>query len=113
MSGMIAPLYIARIFGDSRIVYLASDVDAIKEDADTLRGYIDTHGETPAMTWSNREHWKKRAERAEARCSALVKALSNLHALVKGECPSLLNEDSGGDANLDMEIDAALKGSTP
>jgi hypothetical protein len=34
--------------------------------------------------------------------------LRDLHALVKGECPSLLNEDSGGDADLDLRIKAAL-----
>ncbi len=42
------------------------DVVAMESDAQTLRGYINTYGETPAMTWSNREHWKNRAERAEA-----------------------------------------------
>lgn len=35
---------------------------------------------------------------------ALVAALSDLHTLVWGECPSLLNEDSGGDAQLDLRI---------
>jgi hypothetical protein len=39
----------------------------------------------------------------------LVGTLSELRALVKGECPSLLNEDSGGGAKLDMRIDAALQ----
>jgi hypothetical protein len=38
----------------------------------------------------------------------LVKALSDLYAVVKGECPSLLNEDSGGDARLDLEIQGVL-----
>ena len=45
---------------------LAADVEDLESDAQTLRGYINTYGETPAMTWSNREHWKKRAERAES-----------------------------------------------
>ena len=34
----------------------------------------------------------------------LVEALRELYAQVKGECPSLLNEDSGGDGMLDIEI---------
>lgn len=34
--------------------------------------------------------------------------LSELTALVKGECPSLLNEDSGGNGLLEMEISKAL-----
>lgn len=37
-----------------------------------------------------------------------VEALRNLHALALGECPSLLNEDSGGDAKLAMEIEEIL-----
>lgn len=39
---------------------------------------------------------------------ALVDALTELHAQVRGECPSLLNEDSGGDARLSMEIERLL-----
>jgi hypothetical protein len=39
---------------------------------------------------------------------ALVKALTELYAMVKGECPSLLNEDSGGNPRLDLEIQGAL-----
>lgn len=38
----------------------------------------------------------------------LRELLRELHALVQGECPSLLNEDSGGDAALASHIDAAL-----
>lgn len=38
----------------------------------------------------------------------LVEALEELYAIVRGECPSLLNEDSGGSASLDMQIAAAL-----
>ena len=34
--------------------------------------------------------------------------LAELYALVCGEAPSLLNEDSGGDARLDMAIESAL-----
>lgn len=44
-----------------------------------------------------------RAER-----DALRAALTELAAMVRGECPSLLDEDSGGNAQLAMEIDAAL-----
>jgi len=34
--------------------------------------------------------------------------LAELHALVKGECPSLLNEDSGGNGELALAIEDAL-----
>jgi hypothetical protein len=39
---------------------------------------------------------------------AAVDSLEELHAMVWGECPSLLNEDSGGCERLDSEIRAAL-----
>lgn len=35
--------------------------------------------------------------------------LGELRAVVRGECPSLLNEDSGGDAELDCNIDNAIQ----
>ena len=38
----------------------------------------------------------------------LLRALEELVAMVRGECPSLLNEDSGGNARLDLAIDAAI-----
>lgn len=38
----------------------------------------------------------------------LLKALKNLYCLVQGECPSLLDEDSGGSAHLDIEISDAI-----
>lgn len=44
----------------------------------------------------------------EARCATLTAALEELYATVKGECPSLLNEDSGGSAQLDAQVSAAL-----
>lgn len=44
----------------------------------------------------------------ESQCQRMRDALEELHAQVKGECPSLLNEDSGGDAELDIEIQELL-----
>lgn len=43
------------------------------------------------------------------RIAALQMHLGELHALVWGECPSLLNEDSGGNSRLDGDIVEALK----
>lgn len=40
-------------------------------------------------------------------------ALRELHAMVWGECPSLLNEDSGGSARLDLKIRALLEEAAP
>jgi hypothetical protein len=36
-------------------------------------------------------------------------ALAELYATVVGECPSLLNEDSGGNSRLALEIEDLLK----
>lgn len=38
----------------------------------------------------------------------LAEALRELVALANGECPSLLNEDSGGDSKLDLEIASVI-----
>jgi len=38
----------------------------------------------------------------------LSSLLEELYALVNGECPSLLNEDSGGNSRLDLEIKEAI-----
>lgn len=54
-----------------------------------------------------------RTETAEARVKVLEEALRELYAMIKGECPSLLNEDSGGNARLDMAIESALSPSNP
>ena len=43
-----------------------------------------------------------------AREKSLTLALEELAAQVRGECPSLLNEDSGGDGELSVEIDDLL-----
>lgn len=51
-----------------------------------------------------RENAEQRQEIARLR-----EALRELHAVVNGECPSLLNEDSGGDARLALEIEELLK----
>jgi aminoglycoside phosphotransferase len=58
-----------------------------------------------------RDTWKANCAEAirqlaeeEQRARALAAALKDLHAMVWGECPSLLNEDSGGDAELDTRI---------
>lgn len=50
-----------------------------------------------------REIERLRAERDEA-----VELLRELVALVHGECPSLLDEDRGGDVRLALHIDAFL-----
>lgn len=51
---------------------------------------------------------RQRIEELEKQNAALREALRELHAVVCGECPSLLDEDSGGDARLALQIEEAL-----
>ncbi len=44
----------------------------------------------------------------EEKCELLTKALTELSALVWGECPSLLDESRGGSSQLAIEIETAL-----
>jgi hypothetical protein len=62
-------------------------------------------------TWSRRipSLEQKRTARVEEALRKTANALENLHAMVWGECPSLLNEDSGGSAHADMAIKDALE----
>ena len=83
--------------------------DGFMEDADTLSAVLpgEEHNET----------WFRTIEHPDARLIAaapdLLEALKELHATVLGECPALLNEDSGGDANLAAKIEAALAKAEP
>lgn len=55
--------------------------------------------------WRNGQHGGHSCkERLIKQRDELLSVLENLHALVWGECPSLLNEDSGGNSALDMDI---------
>jgi len=49
-----------------------------------------------------------RVTELEADVNRIRGLLFELHAIVKGECPSLLDGDSGGNAVLDLDICAAL-----
>jgi hypothetical protein len=68
----------------------------------------------PSMTILEGVNWLVEHEATlRAQHRAAVEALEDLAATVRGECPSLLNEDSGGDAELAMRIDAILAERTP
>lgn len=53
--------------------------------------------------------WKEANDKQAKEIAKLRGVLSELHAQVQGECPSLLNEDSGGDAKLALDIESLLK----
>ena len=58
--------------------------------------------------WSRPEQEMKANARLIAAAPDLLGALEELYAMVWGECPRLLNEDSGGDARLDSKIKDAI-----
>ena len=55
----------------------------------------------------------KQLTKAQQQRDQILALLSDLYALAKGECPSLFNEDSGGDAGLALRVEAALAKETP
>lgn len=71
-------------------------------------------GPTIAETWNAGVFKDQQAANARLLSAApeLLGALQELVAIVRGECPRLLNEDSGGDAQLDIMIDAAIAKAT-
>ena len=90
-------------------VFLASDYAALEAKIAELEASQRDCGAT-AKDWHAALDACNNANLAlEAKCKALEEALTELHALVCGECPSLINEDSGGDGALDMRIRAALR----
>ncbi len=57
---------------------LAAEVERLAGDAETLRGYLKHYGETPTMTASSRNHWRHRAEAAEAEAAHHREALNEI-----------------------------------
>lgn len=83
----------------------------LTEAAAALRRMVGERDEA-REAWRNESRaatlWTARATAAEAERDRLRSAatlLEKLTAMVRGECPSLLNEDSGGDGELSLQID--------
>lgn len=89
---------------------LRSDVKLMQQANAKQRQEIERLQAELARLKSELSHWSwVRFKQIEEENARLREALENLYALVQGECPRLLNEDSGGDAQLSMEIEQALK----
>lgn len=82
-------------------------MSGIRQHIDQMRAM----GELPYEARLENEVSRLRAENAQLKAelaqatqreARLRKVLTELYALVRGECPRLLNEDSGGDAELDL-----------
>lgn len=65
----------------------------------------------PCLEEGTEEQMDEEARANTRLCAAapeLLAELKELYAVVRGECPSLLNEDSGGNAEQDARILAAI-----
>lgn len=89
-----------------KVERLRSDLAAARDDAERSAAAFDATTRTIRQDKGIAE-----AERDSALASlAATRALlEDLVAMVRGECPSLLDEDRGGTARLGIDIDAALK----
>ena len=75
-------------------------------------GFATGHGDTLDDLLKELAWQVKAADTARARLEAtdeMARALEELYGLVKGECPSLLSEDSGGDWKIDLQVTEALR----
>lgn len=70
------------------------------EMGDYCSGYVPNDDGEVCMSYD--------VQRLEESHAELLKALKELYYTVQGECPSLLDEDSGGSAYLDIEITNAI-----
>lgn len=68
-----------------------------------------THVDLAGCKIALEQAWDSNRERA-AKITALTDALTELHAMVVGECPSIMNEDSGGNGELSCQINDLLTG---
>lgn len=76
----------------------------LSAENERLTAEIDAH-EVEQDAWElDFNRMKSAREQAEAALAEATGLLAELHAMVWGECPSLLNEDSGGSAELDIKI---------
>lgn len=89
-------------------VLLASDRDRLAGVVAGLEEQNARNIEALRRAEESAQFYGNRAGLLEAENARLREVLKELHTLVWGECPSLLNEDSGGDSRLDLEIEDCL-----
>jgi len=85
-----------------------SALDLTKPVATVAAPARDTAAQYIPAGEDNYREVKEERDALAAELRGAREALAELHALVWGECPGLLNEDSGGNATLDLRVRAAL-----
>jgi 50S ribosomal subunit-associated GTPase HflX len=88
-------------YAEIREARLRIELDRLKAESARLNGVVES-----LLTERRRTDGQRLKLMAEN--ERLRKALQELVAFVRGECPRLLDEDRDGDARLSIEIDAAL-----
>ncbi|AZS78811.1 hypothetical protein ELS24_10365 [Achromobacter spanius] len=97
------------VFVKHQVAERKTDVQEFKEECEACegRGFNIAFEDIPGIA-----AYVKSCRPAPAAGDAqdvILVALQDLHALVWGECPSLLNEDSGGNSALDMQVREAIE----
>lgn len=82
--------------------------NALQNRIDALTAEVNEQARLNGMGSEREARLMAQVAEITAENAALKSLLSELTAMVNGECPSLLDEDSGGCARLAMAIDDAL-----
>ena len=77
-----------------------------QEERDSLKVSLATATEERI---AGRRNMQAEIDRLASKLDRMRSALHELHATVRGECPSLLNEDSSGNGQLAVEIEDLLQ----
>lgn len=97
---------------DKQIETVAEQLYRMIDGHESFR--FDTDDEDERNRYRSYAKWVlDREKKLQQENERLREALKELHAMVKGECPSLLDEDSGGNARLDMQIEQAIERKQP
>lgn len=103
-----ASLTAARTRLDAVMALLPASVHEQAQDTEYLVSYIETWRDDATEFATLAGQMEAERDAARTRAEGLEAAIRELVTLVRGECPSLLDEDSGGDGRLSLAIDALL-----
>ena len=93
----------------ARVAAQAAEIERLNTVAAYLKQQEARHHSRAEAAEAERDALRAQLAEAVAKEREAMALLRDLHAMVWGECPSLLDEDSGGSAHLDLAIAAALR----